>query len=427
MHSDSTFDFNLEASLLCSLIYNTENSTLSIQPDIFANIIYKQIFNAILSLDQQDIPRDEVVIRDYLISHMRVDKEEAESNLGLILTFSPASDINHLIKRLREFKKVRDVKNALLSIHQDITNGKSADEIEGALLRYGEKVAAESSFELFSMHQVSGIKATEPEFACKDFIPIPKKTVTIFSAGGGTGKTFLILQLAMRYLNEHPSEKAFLWLSEDDIGIAKERLNKITNVVYSAGKFTHNRMFITADPTFHAIKDDNRSIKSNPLFFKMKMILRDVKFIVLDPLIAFYGGDENNNSHARVFMQMFTQWAAEEDKIIIFIHHATKNTTQSRGASAIVDAARAVYEVDKIKDTTGKEIVTSKRIVNLTKDNYRASKYFGGFSKEIVVFPPEDISTILQPPRYDIRKKDYAPVEKIDFPHMSFDEEYEIS
>lgn len=391
MKIEATYDFNIEASLLCALIYDPSISTLQIEPELFVHAFHKQVFQAITALDQQNIARDEITIRDYLVSKMRVNPDDTENTLAKILVFTPSASPSHFINRLREIKKIRDIRTALINVQEGIDTGKSANELEAALLSFGLKIASNNSLELFTMHQASILEAKEPEFVCKDFIPIPKKTVTIFSAGGGTGKTFLIIQLAMRYLVENPAEKAFLWLSEDAIGIAKERINEISNKVYTQGINTHNRLFISADPTFHAIHEENRSITSNPLLHKMRIKLKDTKFIVLDPLIAFYGGDENNNSHARQFMQLFTQWAAEEDKIIIFIHHSTKNTTQSRGASALVDASRAVYEVDKIKDSDGNETNSTKRIVSLTKDNYRASKYFGGYKKEVVIFPSETI------------------------------------
>lgn len=389
MQSEATFDYGLEASLLCSLIYNPEILTSSIEAELFLQPIHRQIFLALQALDQQNASRDEIVIRDYMVRILKTDAATTEAALVNVLVSSPYASIDHLLSRLRDFKKIRDVKTTLLRLQEQINNGESAAELEASLLSYGQKIASDRSIELFSLHPASSIEAKEPRFVCKDFIPIPEKTVTLFSAGGGTGKTFLLLQLAMRFLVENPAEKAFLWLSEDDIGVAKERLNEIASYVYKNGAQTLNRLLLSADPTFHAIHEENRSIKSNPLLYKMKIILKDVKFIVLDPLIAFYGGDENNNAHARQFMQLFTHWAAEEDKIIIFIHHSTKNTTQSRGASALVDAARAVYEVDRIKDADGNETNISKRIVTLTKDNYRASKYFGGYKKEILVFPPD--------------------------------------
>ncbi|MDQ7021661.1 MAG: hypothetical protein Q9M91_07655 [Candidatus Dojkabacteria bacterium] len=103
--------------------------------------------------------------------------------------------------------------------------------------------------------------------------------------------------------------------------------------------------------------------------------------------MAFYGTDENNNSSARRFMQLFTDWANKENKTIIFIHHSTKNTTQSRGASAFVDAVRTVYELDKVRDKEGNVKESNKRVVKLTKDNYGISNILESFSVLRELFP----------------------------------------
>ena len=89
-------------------------------------------------------------------------------------------------------------------------------------------------------------------------------------------------------------------------------------------------------------------------------------------------------------MQLFTHWANKENKTIIFIHHSTKNTTQSRGASAFVDAVRVVYELDKIKNKNGDILESNKREIKLTKDNYGASHLLDGFSFQRVLFPGKD-------------------------------------
>jgi len=237
--------------------------------------------------------------------------------------------------------------------------------------------------------------------------------VSIFSAGGGTGKTSLLLQLAMHFLDENKDKRAFCWLSEDPLSLTKYRLDKLISGLYSKGKETLDRLILSDSLTFPVLMDNNRSVKINASFYKMKQMLKNYDLIIWDPLIAFYGGDENNNTHAKLFMQLFTKWASKEDKTLIFIHHSTKNTSQSRGASAFVDAARAVYEVEKIKDNDGKEKNTTKRKVTLTKDNYRASKYFGGFTKEIQVFPEEEQTS----------KAAY----EVEYQHFNEIDEYEIT
>jgi replicative DNA helicase len=86
-------------------------------------------------------------------------------------------------------------------------------------------------------------------------------------------------------------------------------------------------------------------------------------------------------------MQLFTDWANKENKTIIFVHHSTKHTTKSRGASAFVDAVRTVYEIDKIKDKDGNIQEKEKRIIKLTKDNYGISSILGSFEIKRTLFP----------------------------------------
>lgn len=397
MNDESFYDYNLEASVLSSFIFHTDLDTSKINADIFYNPMHKSVFHTINQLHQQDKPIDEVLIRNHLINTVKTPKDNVEHTLLNILSSTPSFTIKSYIEILEDLRKKRDIRTTLLRLNQDLQEDKTADELESALLGYTEKIAKKTSTDLFSMTPASVVEAKEAEFITHSFIPVPKKTVSIFSAGGGTGKTSLLLQLAMYYLHENPNEKAFCWLSEDPLGLTKHRLNSVISGLFTPGTQTLHRLILSEDLTFPVLVEQNRTMVINSLFYKMKMMLKEYSLIILDPLIAFFGSDENNNAQAKLFMQLFTKWAAEEDKVIIFIHHSTKNSSQSRGASAFVDAARAVYEIEKIRDDDGKEIDTNKRKVSLTKDNYRASKYFGGFSKEIAVFPGEEGGRNLTP------------------------------
>jgi len=390
------FDFNYEITLLSSIIFS-EESVKNIDANIFYYQIHKSIFQALLSLEQQSLPRDEIIIHNHLINTIKLDDNLVASSMINIMSATPSSNYQVYVVRLVELMRIRNIKSSLLDIQIDIQENKSADEIEASFLSLSEKIVTKSEAKLFKMIPASQIEAKESDFITKNFIPVPKKTVSIFSAGGGTGKTSLLLQLAMHFLHENPEEKAFCWLSEDPLGLTKYRLNQVIGGLFPVGAQTLHRLILSDDLTFATLLEQNRTMVINSSFYKMKMMLKEFKLIILDPLIAFYGGDENNNAHAKLFMQLFTKWASEEDKTIIFIHHSTKNTSQSRGASAFVDAARAVYEIEKIKDPDGKEIESNKRRITLAKDNYRASKHLGGFSKEILVFPNEDSVKSHQP------------------------------
>ena len=394
------YDYNLEATILSSLIFNENINISNINPDIFYNPIHRSIYLTILSLNKEGISIDEILIKNHLINKLNIDIDNVEQHLLRILTTNPTLSINSYIDILDDYRKKRDIKTTLLKLNQELLENKSANELESSLLSYTEKIINNTSTELFKMIPASFIKAKDADFITKSFIPIPKNTVTIFSAGGGTGKTSLLLQLAMHYLYENPKNKAFCWLSEDPLELTKHRLNHVISGLYPKGNETLHRLILSEDLTFPTLLEINRSISVNPLFYKLKLILKDFKLIILDPLIAFFGGDENNNAQAKLFMQLFTKWAAQENKTIIFIHHSTKNTSQSRGASAFVDAARAVYEIEKIKNEDGKEVDTTLRKISLTKDNYRASKYFGGFYKKIQVFPTDN--TVNKKPVFEV-------------------------
>lgn len=380
------YDYNLEITILTSLLFNDEVSPVGISSDIFYNPIHKSIFLAMLDLEKCGSSIDEVLIKNHLTKNSNLDVDSLEKHLLRIMSATPTHSVKSYITILDDYRKKRDIKTTLLRLNQELLENKTADELEASLLSHTEKITSKNSTDLFTMTAASNVEAKESEFITKNFIPVPKKTVSIFSAGGGTGKTSLLLQVALHYLVEYPDEKAFCWLSEDPLGLTKFRLNSLITGIYKEGSNTLHRLILSDDLTFPTLLELNRTMTINSMFYKMKVMLKDFKLIILDPLIAFFGGDENNNAQAKQFMQLFTKWAAEEDKVIIFIHHSTKNTSQSRGASAFVDAARAVYEIEKIKDEEGKEKDSDNRKVTLTKDNYRASKYFSGFSKEIQIF-----------------------------------------
>ena len=93
-------------------------------------------------------------------------------------------------------------------------------------------------------------------------------------------------------------------------------------------------------------------------------------------------------------MQLFTEFAGKTNKTVLFIHHSTKGTAGSRGAGAIVDAARLHYEVDRVRNKD-KEIDDSKshmRLIRIAKDNYNAGAILKSNEVERQIFPNKNTS-----------------------------------
>lgn len=234
--------------------------------------------------------------------------------------------------------------------------------------------------------QISSLKEIEEEqieYICEDWLPVPRKTVSMIVAEGGIGKSWILLQLALRHLIKNPNEKVFAWLSEDPKGLSKFRAKLICSKILGLEQEKINeKLFISDSPTFPINFNNIQKVKEQ---------LKKFDVILLDPLIGFYSGDENSNADARIFMQHFTKWASEENKTITFIHHASKGSGKSRGASAIVDAVRLVYEIEKIDKND------MKRKFKIGKDNYGVKNILDCTEFERVVFPKKPIKILFEP------------------------------
>ena len=381
---EQTFDTNIEATLLSSIIYSPnllEKYISSINKNLFFFFLHKSIIDIILKLSKADKIIDEEIIKNRL-------GPQFENDLIYILTKNPINRLDDYIEILQDYSMKRDMQKLAFDITKSLESNISGIELQAKVTNFTEKINNSSQYELFEINNIEDIEDKEVEFICQHWLPIPVRTVSLVTAPGGTGKSWFILQLAIRAIQEQKVKKAFLWLSEDPKEISKNRFNKIFNkVVKLSDESLKSKIDISDSPTIQFLYDDQRKVEVSPLFSHVKAKLQKYDLIIFDPLIAFYGTDENNNSSARRFMQLFTDWANKENKTIIFIHHSTKNTTQSRGASAFVDAVRTVYELDKIKDKDGNIKESSKRIVKLTKDNYGISNILKRYSFERELFP----------------------------------------
>ena len=227
------------------------------------------------------------------------------------------------------------------------------------------------------------IEPKSPEFYIKQWLPIPKKAVSMISAPGGAGKSFLAIQLACRVIEERPdTRRVLLWLSEDPAGQTRKRLDDVLSRIMKVGnakEYLEGIDIIGSDsPTPHITIDNLKDFQTMTAGYSV---------VILDPLIAFYPGEENSNSEARAFMNMFTYSAQTNAQAIVFIHHHTKGNgetkSSTRGAGAFIDAVRVVYELEVIEGSRERKVIVAK-------DNWGVMAHFKS-GKELTVLPFEVI------------------------------------
>jgi replicative DNA helicase len=241
------------------------------------------------------------------------------------------------------------------------------------------------------------IQAKEPSFYCQEWLPIPKNTLTMISAPGGTGKSFLSIQLAIRIISENPNHRVLLWLSEDPLYYTKDRIDKIfiriiPNLLGQKEKILNQIDIIGAEqPTIYF---DN--LNKNQLKQIGDELVTNYNVVILDPLIAFYSKDENSNSEARAFMNILNRMAQDRLLSIVLIHHHNKNNgdgAKTRGASAFVDAVRLLYTLNTFK-IDNNNIHPTKRLIRIEKDNWGVKQLLNTneFEREILPYQIQEIN-----------------------------------
>lgn len=378
-------NIQFEKSILSSIIFNPDifsSTSKMLTDDHFYFVAHKNIYSAMSKLVAAEKPIDEEFLKSELNKFGQFDEEV----MIQILSANPIANITPYIEELTKYKDRRTLLGLSIQFKEAAT---TEDPIKAAKELI---IALENGMSINKRipHPINheNIEEGEVEFILKDWLPIPKNTVSLVTAPGGSGKTWAILQIAARFCIQNKSSKAFLWLSEDPKSLSKSRLNKILQGVLNTSS-ENLQIDIADDATPHLLNIIGNKVTTDTIWHDIKRVFDSYDLIILDPLIAFFGGDENSNGHARFFMQLFTEYAGKNQKTIIFIHHSTKGTAGSRGAGAIVDAARLHYEIERVKNKD-KEIDDSKshmRLIRLAKDNYNAGAILKSHEVERQIFP----------------------------------------
>lgn len=340
---------NMEFSVLSSIIFDyTLMEDTILKPNDFSNPNLGKIFYIMQKLYKEGDPIDEDLILN------KVPKKEFEMFKDLLLDImilTPITNIKAHEKEIKENAK-KIALQKLLDNSKKLLDEKTSKDILKTISK--EIEALEDDYKTNSILNIKDLKDIEienPKFLLEKILPIQENEINIFSANGGSGKSYLIAYLLLELARI--GKKSFAWFSEDSLGVSKNRLTKLVNLHTD---FEINNITIVGkeNQPLQFVERTNKKLDVNDKFEKLKKELKEYDIIVLDPLIAFYGGDENNNSEARYFMALLNKWCEDDKKTIILVHHNNKvdkeGNSSSRGASAFIDACRMQYSIHSNKD-----------------------------------------------------------------------------
>lgn len=257
-----------------------------------------------------------------------------------------------------------------------------------------------------------------------DGFPIPLNKSCVQIAAGGTGKSFLCLQMGVALASNTTlcdqwkvsiPGKVLILCAEDDTDEIHRRIYAITNYVRNKiieSKDIYNiEGYTLSTEEFDARLRENLFVKSllgrdNLLtedsvkgVTKTKTLgklirtaneIDDLKLIVVDPISRFRGGEENSAEDATRFVEALEHICQLTGATVLASHHANKDSQKSsgsgeqfasRGSSALTDGVRWQMNMSTMSEQqAGKDnnkTIDRQNLVHITipKSNY--SRPFG--------------------------------------------------
>ncbi len=209
--------------------------------------------------------------------------------------------------------------------------------------------------------------SAEPSFLIDNVIPLG--VVSMLAAVGDTGKSMLLLDMAVKIATGQQgvcfggkvkqNGAAVLFLAEDDMPEVERRLQSLDPEKY---RYLYpDRLFILPLPNisgaFAIVEEKPEGIQESKAFKDIKEQIRNIenlKLIAFDPLASFVRGDITFNSTVAAFlMNSLSQLAADTGASVIITHHLRKTNGEIsgiddvreaiRGSSALVNGVRLAY------------------------------------------------------------------------------------
>ena len=338
---------NIERAVLSSIIFDPyllDSAYSDLKTADFLMDFHKKVFRAMKVLQKLDKPVDDKFIR--------IELEEAglfdEGSFLDILSANPITDAAGYKNKLKEISKAQYFKLKKAEIlAKELSAVDEIRELEKLFDSYRKATVLEP---ILNIVNSKNITATTPKFFLEKIFPIQQNEITMISAGGGSGKSFVALWAAAQ-LREVHNLNVFAYLSEDKVEHTKKRLETIRKANYTLENTNIDYAGKDKRPQPFLMKTNEGGFEPSVYFEDFKKALKHYDIIILDPLIAFIYEDENSNVEARAMFNILNEWCDKENKTIIIIHHHSKED-RMRGASAFVDAVRVHYTIENpaIKD-----------------------------------------------------------------------------
>ncbi|MEA4876534.1 MAG: AAA family ATPase [Aminobacterium sp.] len=198
----------------------------------------------------------------------------------------------------------------------------------------------------------------------RDFVlpGLPAGKLAVMSAPGGTGKSFLLLELALAVASGEPviagivpdaaGPTRYISFEEDETDIQNRLVALFQTFSISPPVETFFCSALEGEnlPLVQNAEKNEEAVKY------LENICEGMRLVILDPLSRLHSADENSNSEMKKVVQILISVAKKTRCAIIVAHHTSKSAVlngqgglqqSARGASCLVDDPRLVCTLSR--------------------------------------------------------------------------------
>lgn len=223
---------------------------------------------------------------------------------------------------------------------------------------------------------------------------LPRKSVTLFGSHGGTGKSYVGLEVAVRvalgldvFGCEAEQANVIFYSCEDEMAVLRDRADRIAVELGHEPDDLDGRLFLL-DMTCHEQPELYRETREGgeltPTFTRLFNTVERVEagLVVIDNASDVFAANENDRARVRQFMRTLKAPAQEMNCAVLLLAHTNKVTAQAKagedvqgysGSTAWHNSSRSRWFMAFDKDDP------ELRVLSLDKSNYGRS----GLSVEV--------------------------------------------
>lgn len=224
----------------------------------------------------------------------------------------------------------------------DLSQRDGADVLELLLERATEPPKPEPLLKPVSVFDVLSNPSPPPGFVWADYLP--RGTVSLLGAHGGTGKSTLALMLEICAVLGIPLfgvatelVKAMFVSLEDGANIIRHRLAHICRTWAIDPEQLRDRLLIvdgTEHPELFAAETRGAGETTSSYFELCKLVQSEnIGLVVVDNASDAFGGDEIQRRQVRAFMRALAEVARLNDCAVLLLAHVDKTTSRNRAAA----------------------------------------------------------------------------------------------